>query len=92
MTPDQFEALMAALTTFDKRLAHMERDTSESAAAVDEMSKSLERLTNLYVSLDNKVDDNATIISNYVDATRELRAESRNLHTLVREKLKAGNG
>ncbi len=90
MTPEQFDGLMAALGTLDRRLSNMERDSSDSAAAIEEMSKSMVKLQELYVSLDSKVDDNAAVVANYVDATKDLRNESRNLHTLVREKLKAG--
>ena len=97
MTPEQFEAFMATLAAIDRRLANMERDSADSAAAIEELAKNVDniaestaRLQDLYVALDAKSDETAAMVGNYVEATRDLRNESRNLHTLVREKLKAG--
>lgn len=97
MTPEQFEAFMNALAALDRRLANMERDSADSAGAIEEMSKnmlnlseSVGKLQDLYVALDAKADETADMVGNYVDATKDLRNESRNLHTLVREKLKVG--
>lgn len=90
MTPEQFEAFLAVMSTIDRRLANIEKDAADSAAAVDELSKSLGKLSELYVALDSRVEEGNAVMANYVDATKELRNESRQLHTLVREKLKAG--
>lgn len=92
MTPEQFAALAEALATIDRRLANIERDSADSAAALEAQAEATAKLSELYVSLDAKQDDLATTLGNYVEATRSLRNDSRNLHSLVREKLKVVPG
>ncbi len=89
MTPEQFDRFMAVLESIDRRMQKMEADSADSASALDEASRNIQKLQELYVTLDQKTDDNATVMANYVEATKDLRNESRNLHSLVREKLKA---
>lgn len=97
MTPEQFAAFMSVLETVDRRLAHIEKDLGDQTAmgeaaaeATEAMSRSLGKLQELYIELDRKSDELADTMSNYVQATMALRNESRQLHSLVREKLKAG--
>lgn len=95
MTPEQFEAFMAHMATLDRRLSNMERDSSDSAAAIEELSRNManladssERLKGLYLDLGTKVDGVEAMVGNYVQATKDLRNDARILTSTVRERLK----
>lgn len=90
MNEAQFAALIEAFATIDRRLAAIEHDMADSAASQEALADSLGKLQELYIALDRKHDENAAIVSNYIEETRNLRSESRNLHSLVRKKLEAG--
>lgn len=86
------QAILEVFGTFDRRLTTIESDMADAAAFGDEHAKQLVLLQELYVSIDKKLDDLATMMGNYVDATKELRNATRTLHSEVREKLKAASG
>lgn len=93
------EALAAALEAFDRRLSSIdkrfvdvEHHMAEAASAGEEGAKQAAKLADLFLSLDRRIEELAAVMSNYVEATRELRETSRNLHSEVRQKLKAIGG
>jgi predicted nucleic acid-binding Zn-ribbon protein len=90
MTDAQFAAIIAAFETIDRRLVTLGDNMADSAASQEALAESLQSLQELYVALDRKQDENSAIVSNYIEETRSLRSESRNLHSLVRKKLEAG--
>lgn len=86
------EAVAEAFETFDRRLSSIESDMADAAAFGDESAKSLAKLQELYVSMDNKIDELKGMLGNYVEATTKLRQTTASLHSEVREKLKAVGG
>ena len=103
MKTELIERGAAALETMDRRLASMEKDSADAAAAAEASVENLEaiteRLGNVAASLEklaalrvedaDRYDRIEAMVSNYVEATRELRQTTIKLHSEVREKLKA---
>ena len=78
MTPEQLEALIATFATVDRRLSaldarsiNIESNMAESASATDNIAASVHKLSELYVSIDEIVNDLKTVMQNYVAAVRE---------------------
>lgn len=96
MTPEQLETVAQLAESFDKRISDIdtrfvavEGHLADGARYGEEQAKSLQRLQELYVSIDRKLEDLTAMIGNYVDETRGLRRTSQQLISEVREKLKA---
>jgi uncharacterized protein YukE len=84
MTSDQADALNAILETMDRRLSgfgerfvNVEANMAESASAADRTAENVHRLSDLYLSLNQNLEDVKTLIGNYVEATRERERQSR---------------
>jgi chromosome segregation ATPase len=99
MSPAQLDTLIETLATFDKRLSSMdgrfasvESSLAEDAQATDEAAKSMDKLRDLYLSIDSRLENLESLLSNYVEETKGLRLTSRSLISEVREKLKASSG
>lgn len=96
---DPIEKLAEALETFDRRLSNIdqrfvkvEHYLAEDAAASEEGARQAQKLAELYVSIDQRLEQLTAMMSNYVDATGRLRRETALLHSEVREKLKVAGG
>jgi len=77
MTPEQTEALTELIATMDRRLSsfgerfvNVEANMAESASAADRTAANVQRLSELYVSIDSGLSDLKTVMQNYVDAVR----------------------
>ncbi len=100
------ERVAVALETVDRRLEKLEDESANQAGTAESFVKNLEaiteRLGNIANSLENhtalRLEDSArydrieAMVSNYVEATKELRQTTVKLHSEVREKLKAVPG
>lgn len=98
MTPDQLAALTEIVATIDRRLSgyeqrsiNIEKNMAESATATDliaenfqKMSESVTKLSHLYVSLDQNLEDLKTVMQNYVDAVREQLRQARQTEEAAR--------
>lgn len=78
MTPEQTDAVIELISTMDRRLSgfaerfvNVEANMAESASATDNIAQSVQKLSELYVSIDENVNDLKTVMQNYVDAVRE---------------------
>lgn len=96
---EPIEKLAEALETFDRRLSSIdqrfvkvEHYEAEAAAAGEELSRQVQKLSELYVSIDQRLEQLTAMLSNYVDATGRLRRETTLLHSEVRKKLGAAGG
>lgn len=96
---DPVESIAVSLEAFDSRLAEIEKrfvllegHLADDARASDEASKSLQKLQELYVSIDGRLEQLNSIMANYVEETKGLRRTSQQLISEVREKLKVANG
>lgn len=96
MTPEQLETVAKLAESFDRRISDIdarfvavEAHLADGARAADEHSKSLQKLQELYLSIDNRLEQLNAMMGNYVEETRVLRRTSQQLISEVREKLKA---
>jgi hypothetical protein len=83
------EAFDARLSNIEKRFVAVEGHLADDARASDELAKSHQKLAELYVSIDGRLESVQAMLGNYVDETKRLRLTSQNLISEVREKLKA---
>jgi chromosome segregation ATPase len=95
---DPLERIAVTLETFDTRLssidarfANLESSLEDDAHATEESAKSLQKLEELYLSMDQRLEHLTAMIGEYVNETRQLRRASQQLVSEVREKL-ASNG
>jgi len=73
----ELEKLVTILETFDKRMSDADKRAvkaeshiAESAQATEEIAKSVHKLSELYVSIDRRLEDMNTMMANYIDAMR----------------------
>jgi len=88
------EATAEALGTIDTRLAAIEETQvdmlghlADDAKATEEAAKSLQKLQELYLSIDARLEELTSMVGNYVEATKGLREEARRLESSVRARL-----
>jgi hypothetical protein len=84
MTPEQTEALTELIATMDRRLSsfgerfvNVEANMAESASAADRTAANVQKLSELYVSIDSGLSDLKTVMQNYVNAVREQSRQAR---------------
>jgi hypothetical protein len=84
-----FESFDARLSNVEQRFVALEGHLFDAAQATDEISKSLEKLSGLYLAIDDRLGNIEQLLSNYVSETQALRLTSRQLAAEFRERLKA---
>ncbi len=97
-TPDLniVDRVATALETMDRRLGKMEADSADMVALTEaytenseSMTSALKELREMFLSQAEGISRIEGMLSNYVEATRDLRQTTVKLHSEVREKLKA---
>lgn len=84
MKPEQVDQIVASLEAFDTRLSSVDKrfvaaegHLADGARAGDEMSRSIQKLTDLYLSIDIRLGNIETLLGNYVEATKERTRQAR---------------
>jgi chromosome segregation ATPase len=96
---DPIEQIAQSLEAFDRRLSSIdarfvaiEGHLADDAQATDEGAKSLQKLQELYLSMDTRLSGIEALLANYVEETRGLRRSSQQLLSEVRERLRVAGG
>lgn len=84
MTPEQNEALIELIATmsrqlsgFGERFVAVESNMAESASATDRTAENVHKLSELYLSLNQNLEDVKTLLGNYVKAIEARERQSR---------------
>lgn len=89
---ESLDAMDLRLAAIETRFVTLEGHLADGAHAADEGSKSLQKLQDLYVAIDDKLEQLNAMLGNYVQETQALRRTSRDLISEVRQKLKEAPG
>ncbi len=86
------EAFDQRLSAIDGRFVRLESHLADDAQATEESAKSLQKLQELYLSIDDRLEQLTAMLGNYVQETKRLRVESQQLISEVRRKNEACGG
>jgi hypothetical protein len=96
---DPIELIAASLEAFDRRLSGIEArfiavedHLADDAQATEEGAKCMQKLQELYMSMEDRLDSIESLLSNYVEETRGLRRSSQQLISEVRENMRKSRG
>lgn len=84
------EAFDQRLSAIDTRFIRVEGHLADAAQATDEAAKSLQKLQELYMSIDDRLEQLVAMVGNYVAETQRLRTSSQQLISEVRKKVVDG--
>ena len=80
------EAFDQRLSAIDQRFVRVEGHLADDATATEEGAKSLQKLQELYVSIDDRLEQLVAMVGNYVQETQRLRTSSQQLISEIRRK------
>lgn len=77
--------ILETMETMDKRLANVEEDSSQSAAALEELAKNTAKTQELYLAMAEDIGQLKSMFENYLEATKHVREEQRRVFLEARE-------
>ena len=74
---ESLEAFDTRLSSIDGRFVNVEGHLADGARAGEETSRNFQKLSELYLRLDSRLENIEKLLGNYVEATKERSAQAR---------------